>query len=87
MSDSIKKYNELVENGVIFESPDKGKTIYKRPFGVNPLDRELVKKSPEVNEDQWLETFANIARHYPDAKLDILRALTKDELAVKKVCD
>ena len=30
MSDSIKKYYEMVEDGHIFESPDKGKTIYQK---------------------------------------------------------
>ena len=87
MSDSIKKYYELVEDGVIFESPDKGKTVYKRPFGGDPLVRELLKSELEVSEDEWLQTFANIARHYKDASLDLLRALTNDELSVKKVCD
>ena len=87
MSDSIKKYYELVEDGVIFESPDKGKTVYKRPFGGNPLVRELVKSENEVSEDEWLETFANIARYYKDAPVRLLRALTNDEISVKKVCD
>ena len=87
MSDSIKKYYEMVEDGHIFESPDKGKTVYKRPFGGDPLIRELVKSEQEVSEDEWLETFAKIARHYKDAPLNLLRALTNDEISVKKVCD
>lgn len=87
MSDTIKKYNEMVEDGHIFESPDKGKTIFKRPFGGDPLKRELIKQESEVNEDEWLETYANIARQYPDASVKLLRALTNDEIAVKKVCD
>jgi len=87
MSDSIKKYCEMVEDGVIFESPDKGKTVYRRPLSGDPLVRELIKSESEVGEDEWLETFANIARHYKDAPVSLLRALTNDELAVKKVCD
>ncbi len=87
MSDSIKKYYELVEDGVIFESPDKGKTVYKRPVGGDPLLRELIKSEPEISEDEWLETYANIARHYKDAPVSLLRALTNDEISVKKVCD
>jgi len=87
MSDSIKKYYELVEDGVIFESPDKGKTVYKRPIGGDPLLRELIKSEQEVSEDEWLETFASIARHYKDAPVSLLRALTNDEISVKKVCD
>ena len=87
MSDSIKKYFEMVEDGEIFESPDKGKTIYRRPFGGDPLVRELIKSEPEVSEDEWLQTYANIARQYPDASIDLLRALTNDEIKLKKVCD
>ena len=87
MSDSIKKYYEMVEDGHIFESPDKGKTVYRRPFGGDPLVRELVKSEPEVSEDEWLETFAQISRKYPDASIDLLKAFTNDEISVKKVCN
>ena len=87
MSDSIKKYYEMVEDGHIFESPDKGKTVYKRVLGGDPLVRELLKNEVEVSEDEWLETFASIARHYKDAPVSLLRALTNDEISVKKVCD
>ena len=87
MSDSIKKYYELLEDGHIFESPDRGNTIYRRSLGENPLKRELVKGVSELNEDEWLETFAKVARHYRDASVKLLKSLTEDELSVKKVCD
>lgn len=87
MSDSIKKYYELLEDGHIFESPDRGNTIYRRSLGENPLKRELVKGVSELNEDEWLETFAKVARHYGDAPVKLLKSLTEDELSVKKVCD
>jgi hypothetical protein len=87
MSDSIKKYYELLEDGHIFESPDRGNTIYRRSLGENPLKRELVKGVSELNEDEWLETFAKVARHYRDAPVKLLKSLTEDELSVKKVCD
>lgn len=87
MSDSIKKYYEMVEDGHIFESPDKGKTDYRRPFGGDPLVRELIKSEQEVSEDEWLETFAQISRKYPDASIEFLKAFTNDEISVKKVCD
>jgi len=77
----------MVEDGHIFESPDKGKTIYRRPFGGDPLVRELIKSESEVSEEEWLRTFANIARQYPDASVSLLRAFTDDEISVKKVCD
>jgi len=87
MSDTVKKYYEMLEDGYIFESPDKGKTIYRRPFGGNPEVRELLKQELEVSEDEWLETYTNIARNYPDASVKLLKALTNDEISVKKVCD
>lgn len=87
MSDTVKKYYEMLEDGHIFESPDKVKTIYKSPLGDNPLERELIKQESEVNEDRWLETYANIARNFPDASVRLLKSLTDDEIAVKKVCD
>lgn len=87
MSDTIKKYHEMLEDGHIFESPDKGKTVYRRKLGDDPLLRELVKSQPQVNEDEWLEVYTNIARKYKDAPVSLLRALTNDELSVKKVCD
>ena len=86
MSDSIKKYYEMVEDGHIFESPDKGKTIYKRPLGGNPLEREQLKNEYQITKEEWLETYANIARHYKDASVDLLIALTNDEISIKKVC-
>ena len=87
MSDSIRKYYEMLEDGEIFESPDGGKTVYKRPFGGDPLVRELVGKEPEYNEEMWLDTYANLARQYPEASSKLLKALTNDEVSVKKVCD
>ena len=87
MSDSIKKYYEMLEDGEIFESPDGGKPVYKRQFGGDPLVRELVVKEPEYNEEMWLDTYANLARQYPEASSKLLKALTNDEVSVKKVCD
>lgn len=87
MSDSIKKYYEMVEDGEIFESPDKGKTVFKRPLGSSHSDRKLIKSESEVSEQEWLQTYANIARQYPDASIDLLKAFTNDEIKLKKVCD
>lgn len=87
MSDTIKKYQELLENGYIFESPDRGGTIYRRTLGKDPLIRELIKEGSEVDQEEWLETFAKVARHYRDAPVSLLKSLTEDEISVKKVCD
>jgi hypothetical protein len=87
MSDTLKKYQELLEDGHIFESPDRGNTIYRRTIGEGPLKRELIKGGDEGKEDEWLETFAKVARHYRDAPVSLLRTLTEDEFLIKKVCD
>ena len=34
---------------LIYESPDKGKTVYAREFGAHPSTRELVKESKKEN--------------------------------------
>ena len=66
MSDSIKKYYELVEDGEI--NPNRSKRSY--------TELELV------------ETVAKIARHSrEEMPAELLYALAKDELAVKRVCD
>jgi|14BtaG_2_1085337.scaffolds.fasta_scaffold01593_7 hypothetical protein len=99
MSDSIKKYYELVEEGAfekevileerpyIYESPDGGKTVYKRLIGENPAERELVDNESEIYTLEWLETYANLARQYKDASPSLLKEITNDEISVKKVCD
>jgi len=49
----------------IFESPDKGKTVYKRPFGAPYTERVLVEtKRPitnnrEIESDNELESARN----------------------------
>ena len=66
MSDSIKKYYELVEDGKI----------------------ELSKPSITYTELELVETVANIARHAKeDMPAELILAIAKDELAVRKVCD
>jgi len=87
MSNTVTKYYEMLEDGIIFESPDKGKTIFKRRLGEDISERKLIKKHNQQTEDKWLETYANIARQYPTASVKLLCQLTEDEIAVKKVCD
>ena len=38
----------------IYESPDKGKTVYERDFGADPSTRKIVKTSVQ---QQWNITF------------------------------
>lgn len=65
MSDSIKKYEELVEEGristtgpkttYIYESPDGGKTVTRRPFNGDISEREVIK---EPTADEIADTLA-----------------------------
>ena len=65
MSDSIKKYEELVEEGristtrpkttYIYESPDGGKTVTRRPFNSDISEREVIK---EPTADEIADTLA-----------------------------
>lgn len=38
----------------IYESPDRGKTVYEREFGANPSTRTLIKSSVQ---QQWNITY------------------------------
>jgi len=94
MSDSVKKYYELSDQGgkysvpkiggesrpktYIYESPDGGITIRKREFH---------KSVESYTELELVETVANIARQYKDMNPSLLLKIAKDELSVKKVCD
>jgi len=45
MSDSVTKYFEMMEEGKvpnIYESPDGGKTVTRRPFGSDISEREVI---------------------------------------------
>ena len=54
MSDSIKKYEEMLEDGrisstttnttFIYESPDGGKTVTRRAFGGPVSERQVIER-------------------------------------------
>ena len=90
MSDSVKKYYELVEDGsikpnnktddqpYIYESPDGGKTVYRRKFK-DFKNRELISKS--YTELELVETIAELARQFENSSPKLLLALAKDQLS------
>tara|TARA_A100001011_G_C14212051_1_gene800367 strand:- start:86 stop:382 length:297 start_codon:yes stop_codon:yes gene_type:complete len=75
MSDSVKKWHEMQEDGntrrmypgdifvsdttgntnFIYESPDDGKTVTRRPFGGDVADKEVIQKpaTPEVDKQAY----------------------------------
>jgi len=64
MSDSVKKYYEnLEEQGTIFESPDGGKTVTARPFGADISEREIVfeKNKAELTEEERKDAYKILA--------------------------
>ena len=79
MSDSIKKYEELLEEGrlnstgtgigltYIYESPDGGKTVTRRPFLGDISDREVISK-PLVSEGDKKLAY-NILIEYSEASI------------------
>lgn len=67
MSDSIKKWHEMQEDKkatrsiypgdiYIYESPDNGTTVTKRPFGGDIDQREVI-KSPHLDKDLKKEAY------------------------------
>jgi len=100
MSDSVKKYYELVEEGAIdpnkkitkppyiYESPDGGKTVYRRQFNKYGV-KELVKETREntYTELELAEAILRASKNYENAAPGLILKIAKDELSVKKVCN
>ena len=48
--DRIDKINQFEKyDGMIYESPDGGETVYERPFGSDISERKLVKDKSQLN--------------------------------------
>lgn len=73
MSDSVTKWHDMQEEksiNYIYESPDKGKTVTRRPFGEDVSKRELI-----VSEGHKKQAY-NILVEYPEeAILEAARIL------------
>jgi len=44
----------------IFESPDKGKTVYKRPFGAPYTERVLVETKKPITNNREIESATEV---------------------------
>lgn len=83
MSDSVTKYFEMLEDGTIddvlkekwiYESPDGGKTVTKRPFDGDVSERVVIKQ-PILSEGHKRQAY-NILVEYPEeAILEAARIL------------
>jgi hypothetical protein len=84
MSDSIKKYQEMVEEGristtgpnttYIYESPDGGKTITRRPFLGDISEREVIKK-PILSEGDKKDAYTILSVYSEESILEAARIL------------
>lgn len=66
MSDTIKKWHEMQEDKLIFESPDGGSTVTKRPFGSDITEREVILK-PKVDSAVKKEAYTILTMYSEDS--------------------
>lgn len=84
MSDSIKKYEEMLEEGRIFstgtgvtyiyESPDGGETVTRRPFLGDTSDREVIKK-PILSEGDKKDAYTILSIYSEESIIEAARIL------------
>jgi hypothetical protein len=86
MSDSVKKYYELLEEGritsisngtgftFIYESPDGGKTVTERPFGGDISDRVVISK-PILSEGDKRDAYTILSVYSEESILEAARIL------------
>ena len=80
MSDSISKWYELQEEKqtYIFESPDNGATVTRRPFGSDISEREVIKiTDPIVSEGHKEQAYRILVEYPQEAILEAARILRK----------
>jgi len=86
MSDSVTKYFEMLEDGTIkgtsdkrttyiYESPDGGKTVSRRPFGSNVDEKEVIQKPPILSEGDKKQAYQILIDFPEKAILEAARIL------------
>ena len=76
MSDSISKWHEMQEEKTyIYESPDKGETVTRRPIGGSISEREIT-KHPIVSEGHKQLAYQILVEYPQEAILEASRILT-----------
>lgn len=75
MSDSFSKWSEMQEEKTyIYESPDGGKTVTRRPFGTSIYEREVIKE-PIVSEGHKKQAYQILIDYPKEAILEAARIL------------
>lgn len=73
MSDSISKWNEMQEEKTyIYESPDKGETVTRRPFGSSIYEKEVTRQ-PIVSEGHKKLAYQILTEYPVEAILEAAR--------------
>lgn len=68
MSDSIKKWHEMQEDkkSKIYESPDKGSTVYQREFGADISERKVIKHPQREYQELKKQAYTLLATYDED---------------------
>lgn len=72
MSDSVKKYFEMVEDGTIkdttfiYESPDGGSTVTRRPFAAGVSEREVIQHPERLTQELRKQAFRLLTEYDED---------------------
>lgn len=77
MSDSVKKWHEMQEDKkatrslypgdiYIYESPDSGKTVTRRPINSDITEREVILK-PEINKEVKKDAYTILSIYSEDS--------------------
>lgn len=81
MSDSVSKWHDMQEEKYtryIFESPDGGETVTRRPFGGDVSTREVIKK-PILSEGTKQQAYNILVEYSKEAILEAARILKVGE--------
>lgn len=77
MSDSVTKWHEMQEEAqlkFIYESPDGGETVTRRPFGSSIYERETIKE-PIISEGIKKQAYNILIEYSEEAILEAARIL------------
>jgi hypothetical protein len=76
MSDSISKWHCMQEDTqpFIYESPDKGDTVTRRPLGAGVDQREVIRR-PLVSEGHKKQAYQILVEYPEEAILEAARIL------------
>ena len=93
MSDSVTKWHEMQDEKdfaakvkalekdrtYIYESPDGGKTVTRRPFGGDVSDREVIQKPPILSEGHKKLAYQILVDFPEESILEAARILKSGE--------